>query len=457
MSVDGESAVASAPPTQGAKGSPLVVFGRLVLHSVFLACLALALCVVAYAQISRHNPRPIGSDGWGYYLPLPALFIYGDPGLSFLNSPDLPPDVTQYRFKDGSWQGLSATDTGYRDKYAVGTAVMELPFFLLALAYRTLAHATVNGFELSFQLAVALSGAFYFALGCYLTFQASCLRYGRLASGLSLAFAVLATNLLYYASFEGAFAHVYGFCLVAGLLYLTIRRAELGGPPKLQEFALFGFLAGLAVMVRPTNAVAALLYIPFARHADLRRLASGTLLGFIASVIAALPQMLLWLYTTGHLIFYSYVGEGFNFLDPQLSGYLLSMRKGVFVWHPAYLVMILALIAQLAVRRLETSIMLLIVALNSYLGAAWGDPYFGDSFGCRFIVEMVPLLAPPTAAAIEWLPSVRSRWAAGGLAAILIAANLVQFHGYMVGALPHNHTTVDQYFGFWKKQVGLNR
>jgi hypothetical protein len=454
MSSTGERSVASAPRERSAGAAAVSAFRRMLLHPVFMLCLAAALCVVAYAQISGRNTRPIGSDGWGYYLPLPALFIYGDPSLSFLNKPDLPHDVAQYRAKDGIWQGLSPTDTGYRDKYAVGTSVMELPFFLLALAYRSLTHASVNGFEMSFQLAVALSGAFYFALGCYLIYRAACLRYSPLASSLALAFAVLATNLLYYASFEPGFSHVYGFCLISALVYLTIRRIELGGAPKLWEFVLFGFLAGAAVMVRPTNAVAALLYILFARHADFRRIAGGTLLGFVASAVAALPQTILWQETTGDLIYYSYGGEGFNFLDPQVSNYLISVHKGLFFWHPAYLVMILALIGQLAVRRFETLIMLLIVALNIYLGASWGDPYFGDSFGCRPFVEMTPLLVLPMAAARERLANGTWRWLAAGLAAFLIAINLVQFHGYMIGALPHNNTTIDRYVAFWARWVG---
>ena len=51
----------------------------------------------------------------GVLLPLPALFIYGDPSLSFLNSPDLPHDVSQYRAADGigrgSRRGEAATAT----------------------------------------------------------------------------------------------------------------------------------------------------------------------------------------------------------------------------------------------------------------------------------------------------------------------------------------------------------
>jgi hypothetical protein len=422
-------------------------------HPVFLACLAAALAMVSY-MILIHGWGSIGSDGWGYYLPLPATFLHHDLGLSFLNDTQLPYAIAKYRFPDGSWQGLSPFGTGYLDKYAIGTAVLQLPFFLSAMIFAKLTQSTVNGFELPFHLANNFSGAFYFALGCYLAYRAARLRYSPIASGSAVAFAFLATNLLYYASFEGSFSHVYGFCLVAGLVYLTVRRVELGGAPPLWEFALFGLIAGTAVMVRPTDAVAALLYLPFARHAHARRIAVGTVLAFVASIMAALPQMLLWLITTGNPIYYSYPGEGFKFLEPKIVSYLFSVTKGLFFWHPAYLVMMLALVAQLRVRLFETLIMILIVGLNLYLGASWVDPLFGDSFGCRQVIEMNSLFILATAAAIERIPSGIWRWGVASFAVLLVAGNMVQLQGYAVNALPHNHATFDQYFTFWTHRLG---
>jgi hypothetical protein len=434
--------------------SPRIRRGRMMLrHPIFLACLAAALAMVSYMIFIR-GWCSIRSDGWGYYLPLPATFVYHDLGLSFLNDPELPYDVAKYRFPDGTWQGLSSSGTGYLDKYALGTAVLQLPFFLVAMIFAKLTQSSVNGFELPFHLANNFSGAFYFALGCYLAYRAARLRYSPVASGLAVAFSFLATNLLYYASFEGSFSHVYGFCLIAGLVYLTVRRIELGGAPPLLEFGVFGLIAGAAVMVRPTDAVAALLYIPFVRHAHARQIAVGTMLAFVASVMAVFPQMLHWLMTTGNLIYYSYRGEGFKFLEPNIVSYLFSATKGIFFWHPAYLVMMLALVAQLRVRFFETLIMVLIVSLNIYLGASWGDPLFGASFGCRQVIEMNALLILPTAAAIERIPSGMWRWVAASLAVLLVVGNATQLQGYVVGALPHNHATIDQYITFWTNRLG---
>jgi hypothetical protein len=96
------------------------------------------------------------------------------------------------------------------------------------------------------------------------------------------------------------------------------------------------------------------------------------------------------------------------------------------------------------------------VGLNIWFGASWSDITFGDSFGCRQIVEIIPLLVPATAAAIAWLASgpVR-RYAAGGLAALMIAVNGVQLYGYLVLTIPHNKTTMEQYLAFWSDTLGI--
>lgn len=424
-------------------------------HPIFVAGLAVAAVLFGLKFMSDWNYNPIHSDGWGYYLYLPATFIYGDSHLSFLNDPELPRSIAQYRLADGSWHGLTATDIGYRDKYALGPAVMQLPFFLVALAIAKLTLRSMTGLEAPFQLANGISAVFYFALGSYLVFRTARLRYDVSASVAALAFAALATNLLFYAGFDGSYSHIYGFFLVAGVAFLVVRRLEAGGAPRPWEFAMFGLLMGLAVMVRPTNAIVALLYLLFIRRSDLKTISAGSLSALLASFVGALPQMLWWLETTGQLIYYSYVGEGFRFGSPEFRNYLISIRKGVFFWHPAYLLMILAVVAQVPTRRFESLIVLAIVMLNLFIGASWDDYTFGDSFGCRQIVEMTPLLILPTAPAINWILASRWRHVAIAGAGALIIVNSMYLYGYLIGTLPHNNATRLTYAAFWKNPFGL--
>jgi hypothetical protein len=426
---------------------------RIVRHPAFWIPVLAAFCGDLYVHGLALEGRAIGSDGWGYYLQLPAIFIHGDPHLVFLNSPDLPQDVLQYRSPNQHWQGLSAHGAGYLDKYAFGPAVLQLPFFLIALAIGHVQYANVNGFERTFQIANAVSAAVYFGLGCFLIYRACQLRYDRLPSALALAATILATNVLFYASADGSYSHVYGYCILAGLVYLTLWRVESGQQPTRAAFVLFGLLMGLAVMVRPTNAVYGLLFLVFARGAPSRELLIGASCAFLASAIAASPQMVLWYVTTGEPIYYSYPGEGFKWLSPELRNYLFSIRKGVFFWHPLYLLMILALLKAWLQRPWETAVTLLIVVLALYIGASWGDYTFGDSFGSRQSVELLPILQVPLCGAIAWLLPSRWKWPAAALAVVLIALNAAHFRGYRYGTLPHNNTTAVAYADFWAKTL----
>lgn len=426
---------------------------KLIGHPAFWLPIGLVAIISLYFDGVRLDIKRIMSDGWGYYLPLPAIFVYGDPHLTFLNRLDLASDLLQYRWDDGRWQGMLVRGSGYVDKYALGTAVLQLPFFLIALLISHFRYASVSGFEAPFQLACVISGAFYFGLGSFLVFRTCRLRYGVLPSAIALGAVILGSNILHYATTEASFSHVYGYCLVSGLMYLTVARAESMGPPSMAEFVLFGVLMGLAVMTRPTNAVFSLLFVPFAWRTPMRELLKGTTYALLASAIAASPQLIWWYVTTGQLIYYSYEGEGFNFASPEFRNYLISIRKGLFFWHPLYLLMFVAVLANLVRRPLESGVSALIVALAIYAGASWSSWYFGHSFGSRNSIELLPLVAVPFASTVAVL--LASRWwnVAAAIGILLIGINLIQFRGYFRGEIPHDGTKPADYATFWARTL----
>jgi hypothetical protein len=193
----------------------------------------------------------------------------------------------------------------------------------------------------------------------------------------------------------------------------------------------------------------------FARGTRIPELIVGGACAFLASGVAASPQMALWYVTTGRPIYYSYVGEGFHFSSPELRNYLFSIRKGVFFWNPLYLLMIMALMKDLPRCPLEGATALLIVLSGLYIGASWGDYTFGDSFGSRQCIELLPILLVPFAGGIAWLLSTVWNWAAAAVVVALIALNAVQFYGYLHGTLPHNNADRITYAKFWATTLGL--
>ena len=131
-----------------------------VISIVFVA--AISIDLITY--LGRYNGPPIRSDGFGYYVYLPAL-LHGHIFFNFLKDPATWDLAGQY----GSVRpGLSNVPQGFLDQYAIGTAVLQMPFFMLALLFQKIRGMTTWGFEPAFQFANAVSAACYLVAGSYI-------------------------------------------------------------------------------------------------------------------------------------------------------------------------------------------------------------------------------------------------------------------------------------------------
>ena len=94
-----------------------------------IACLVLVQYRVSNSDLSKHHPtlKVTTWDAFGYYVYLPALFIYHD----YKELKWLPEIDSKYAVTGGNgWQALKADNGNYVFKYLGGVAVMQLPFFL---------------------------------------------------------------------------------------------------------------------------------------------------------------------------------------------------------------------------------------------------------------------------------------------------------------------------------------
>ena len=420
-----------------------------------LVCFTTALLIDFYVYKHGYNWPPIRSDGFGYYLYLPAIFIHGDIFFKFFNNPAFIAAIhADYPFSDWGWAGLTAHGDGFVNKYPVGTAIMQTPFFLGAWAIaKTRSMTPISGFEFPFQAASCISGAFYFAAGIYLLFRVLVQRMTVTAAYFCLLFAVATTNVFHYASYDAFLSHIYSFFLVSALCALVV-----APDCRVGRSFVFGLLLGLAVIVRPTNIVAILLFGEMTDNLDHKQIIKMIALVLCGFALAALPQALIWLETSHTLIHYSYGEEGFHFLRPQVLNYLFSLNKGVFFWQPAYLLMIVSLIAHYQSFRRETLIYLTIIVINLYVGSSWWQWWFGGSFGSRQTVDVLPLMVIATGSVFSYLMTVR-RPSLLYLCAVttigLATVNLVQMHGYIIGTIPFGGTTWEIYKGFWMNTLCL--
>ena len=89
------------------------------------AILALAAYITLYGRLD--GPVPIKSDGYSYYVYLPSWFIYGDYSLEALAA-------DWYGGRYPLFTGLRRWPSTERwmNLHPIGTAILEMPFFLVA-------------------------------------------------------------------------------------------------------------------------------------------------------------------------------------------------------------------------------------------------------------------------------------------------------------------------------------
>jgi len=383
-----------------------------------------------------HNVLAILSwDSMGYYLYLPAHFIYHDLGHQAFAADimrDYGPSSSFYQ----AFQVPGAPAGQLVMKYTMGLAVLETPFFWLGhWAARWLGYKQ-DGFSAPYQVAIAFGGMLYALLGMGLLRRVLLRYFSDAVVALVLGTLLLGSNFLEYAVFDVAMTHNYLFAGYALLLWLTVRWHEQ--PSRVGAFAI-GLTLGLLVLIRPSEAVAAVVPVLWGvgsvaaarqKLALLRQRWPDVLLLGLGGVLGALPQALYWHWATGHWLFYSYGDQHFSFLKPHLLKVLFSFRKGWLVYSPL-LILVLAGFVPLWRRHRGLAVpALAFFVLNLWVVSAWDIWWYGGSLGQRALVQSYAVLGLPWAAAVAWVlaPGRARLWQAAAAVAtvLLIDLNLLQ-------------------------------
>ncbi|EHJ46376.1 hypothetical protein DFW101_0359 [Solidesulfovibrio carbinoliphilus subsp. oakridgensis] len=406
-------------------------------RAAFLLPLLLAAACILGGQafLFRHDVPHVLSDGNGYWSYLPSYLIFKDP--TFAAFMALYADTPQA-------QGVRQTSDGtYLQKYGIGVAVLQSPFFLAADAVARSARFERDGYSPPYQVAAALAPAVYALLGLGLLLRAFRPYYPAASLAWAAAFLFLGTNAYHYATFDGSFSHIFSFFLGSALLCLL-----LGWRQRSLALALAtGLVLGLMLLVRPTNAqyfLFAACWLGLDRYraggrAGLRRAALElAVCGLVAGAVFSL-QLAAWHASTGKWLVYAYDGEYFEFFSPHLRETLFSVRKGLFFWHPMYLVAILGLFL---VRRSPGYLpaAAAFLAVFTYVTASWYCWWYGGTLGQRAFVDALPVLFPGLAN-LTVLPSRAARLGAIGLGVVLTLYALFCTWFYWVGVIPPDEAT----------------
>ena len=400
----------------------------------------------------RWNHREILQwDTDGYYLYLPAALIHGDPlHLGFLDSIQAGTFPNNYRFGQGA---SFVESTGrYCNKYTMGTAVFEFPFFLGAHAWCLLfAPEEADGYSPPYHLAVALGSAFWPWLGLLMLLRFLRRHSSDVHAAIALLGVGLGTNLFFYSSFAGGMSHPFLFFLCALLIEQTDRWYRT---PSLRTSVVIGACIGLATLTRPTCALFALIPLCWRIRDNGPRLLRAHMPRIFAAASVALlcvvPQVAYWKVTTGSFLFYSYGGETFDFAHPHVLEGLFGFRKGWFVYTPLALLSLFGIARVTRIEALRSYALMLACFFLPfvYITFSWDPWWYGGGFGSRPMIDTLPLLALPLALLVRHSLSLNAlmKSALANLLVGCIALNLFQQWQYQRGIIHHEAMTLERWW-----------
>jgi len=429
------------------------------MKSKLAVLLYLFVCIFVYFNRQEYKLYPVESDASGYYAYLPAAFLYHDI-LYF----DFYKGINDFYHINGTTDryGIYDNPNGKRtNKYAIGTALFELPFFLLAHLYCQFDHSfRDDGYSYPFEIMVTFSTIFWAFLGLLVLRKFLARHFSDNATAITILCIGFGTNLYCYTIFQPGFSHPCSFFIIASVLYYTdLWYSTL----KTRYIYTTAILLGLALITRPINITIAIFTILWmvSSYKDLRervflllKFRGRLALALLLLMFVALIQMSYWYFTTGHWIYYSYVGESFTFSNPHMWAGLFSWRKGWFIYTPIAFFGVLGFIPLwLKNRKMIAGPFLFLLSLV-YIVFSWDTWWYGGGFSARPLIDALPVIALPLAAMVTYVLSMSNIILRNALLVIIslsIILNLFQSYQYVLGILPCDGINAADYWNFFGK------
>jgi len=343
------------------------------------------------------------------------------------------------------WDKAQPTVTGHRRTvFSVGPALLWLPFYAAGDAVARARGDVQDGYSPSHIRAVCLASLAYGLIGLLVLQRVLEMSFTPPVPFWTALLVAYATFLFWYLAYEPVMSHAASFFLAALVLRVYWDRGRGLQPGRA---ALLGALIGLAADVRWQNAL--LLALPALTLAlewrGLARTAAAAAALLAAFALALVPQLLVFRAIYGaYVLAYPVQGRDFLHLSrPALMDTFFSSRHGLLYWTPVLWGGFLGLIV-LAIRKPRRGVLLIVpVALMSYVNASSGDWWAGGSFSNRRFDSVLPLLAVGLAAALAATRRAAARWPEGVLAAAgagLVLWNILFMEQYRRGVIPRDDT-----------------
>ncbi len=374
----------------------------------------------------------IESDAKGYYAYLPAIFIYHDLNFRFFYQIER----VEYYNPTLYYQFLRVENNKTINKYYAGTALCLIPFFLAGHVLTLLKGFPADGYSYYYTMMTHL-GALFYLMFAMLGLRKLLRSYdiGEKEIAIILLAIVFGTNLFYYVVTEFAMSHVYSFAAIVWFCY-AMRKYLTNYNGK--YLVCSAFLLGIIALIRPVNLLV-VLAIPFLAG-NPNQLLDGlkslfnkpwiVLLCIFSFIFSVSIQFIIYKLSTGNFFVYSYQQEGFNFLNPQISNFLFSYRKGMFVYTPMLFLSLIGFVFLFRSSRFQFYTLISFLFIIVYVFSSWHMWFYGGSFSQRPMIEFYAFFSIPLGIALQKLRTSKMRKVFLSILLLLIIVCQIQTYQY---------------------------
>ncbi|MEN0003489.1 MAG: hypothetical protein AAF798_05075 [Bacteroidota bacterium] len=410
-------------------------------------------CSWIHNKIGSQETNVLTWDVYGYYLYLPAIFIYGDTeAYTFTEQ-----HFENYQISTNRYQLNPKSEGLFAPIYTIGMAILWLPFFLIAHALAAMTSTwPADGLSFPYQLAIVIASWAYALLGWWYLRKILLIFCSEWVTSLTVVVIFLGTNYFHYLCFESGMPHSFLFALYAVVLYQTYQFYQ---QPSWGRVIAVGVPMALLCLARPSEGIVLLLFFGYGLYntATIRarlpfwrkHFTKLVLLGAVG-VLTISPQLFYWKLNLGMWVYNGYEGHHFDFWKPHLLEGLFSYRKGWLLYTPIMLLIVPGFIWLYSKMRTWFWPVLGFTLLNLYIVYSWHIWWYASTFGSRAVIQSYAVLALPIASFFGSTFVQKSRllqWIVGSFILGCIALNHFQDWQYRQRILPFDETTKTYY---WK-------
>ncbi|MCO6499620.1 MAG: hypothetical protein J5I47_04475 [Vicingus serpentipes] len=418
------------------------------------AVLFLVLILVLITNVV-HNPtiNVLRWDVFGYYIYLPAFFIYNDLGLDNLH---WVKEINSIYHNTATLYQIALSPIGHNvNQYSLGMAILYSPFFLLGHGFALLTNYPADGFSLPYQVSIFLSGILYMLIGLIYFRKVLLHFFSDKIAAIVILIICLGTNYLHLQIRGNAIiTHNYLFALYAILIWSTIKwHQQINNKNTL----ILGLIVGLIVTVRPSEVVSILIPVLYGvtsvssfkeRISFLIKKKKYVLRAVFVAFLVGLPQLIYWKLYAGQFFYYSYNnnGEGLDLLSPHTIGVLFSFRKGWLIYTPIMGFSIIGFYYLYKTHRQLFVPTLLFFIANLYLVSSWSTWWYAGSFSQRALMQSYVVMGLPLGALLSYPWNKSLKISGTFILSFFLIFNLFQTWQISNGILNEERMTKDYYF-----------